>query len=199
MNSHDDVNRSFQASMRSLVKTETPALLNAYDFCDFHTIVDVGGGNGTFLSAILTSCPNVSGVLLDRQNTIELARAEAGGPLPRCEFVAGDYFKEIPAGGNLYILKRIIQSCNDDDAITILKNCRGAMGKNSKVLIIENLLGPPNQHSLATQRDITMLVIVGGMERREEEYRSLLEQADLKLDRVVDTNTNVSILEAHAI
>ncbi len=184
--------------MRSLVNSETAALLNAYDFRRCHTIVDVGGGNGTFLSAILTACPDVSGVLFDRQNTIELARAGAGGPLPRCELVVGDFFKEIPAGGVLYILKRIIHDWNDEDAAAILKSCRRSMDENGTIIIIENLIGPPNQHNLANQRDITMLVIVGGMERREKEYGLLLEEADLALDRVVTTEADVSILEADA-
>ena len=173
--------------------------MNAYDFSSFRKIVDVGGGDGTLLSGILTSCPDVSGILFDRINTIEIAREGAGGALPRCELVAGDFFEDVPKGGDLYILKRIIHDWYDKDAALILRNCRRAMEGKSKLLIMERVVGPPNQPSMANHQDIIMMVIVGGMERRETEYRSLLGQADLKLDRVVETATGVSILEASAI
>ena len=198
LKTHDEVNKRFQSSMRNSTRSDTGAILDAYDFSGFTRIVDVGGGNGTLLSGILCTCPEVAALLFDRANTIELARTGVGGPLPRCEFVAGDFFDEIPAGGDLYTLKRIIHDWESEDAVSILRNCRKAMGENAKLLIIEDLVGPPNRHTLANQRDITMLVIVGGLERRQEEYRSLLEQADLKLDRIFNTETDISILEAHA-
>ncbi len=199
MKNHDDVHKTFQSFMRSLTGFETAAIIDAYEFSRFGMIVDVGGGNGALLSGILRQATGASGILFDRPNAIELAKSGAGGPLPRCELVEGDFFEHVPEGGDAYILKSVLHDWDDDAAGAILRNCRKAMAEGARLLIMENLVGLANQHSIANQRDIIMMVMTGGMERREQEYRQLLEQADLKLDRVVTTNADVSILEAVAL
>ena len=196
---NEEVNQSFQSSMRSFSNYDVAAVLKAYDFSNFNKIVDVGGGNGTTLSAILAKNPDVSGILFDLEGTIDLARAGTGGPLPRCELVTGNFFDEVASGGDLYILKGILHDWYDAEATEILRNCRQAMSGDSKLLIIERLIGPPNQYNRALEQDMTMMVIVGGKERREEEFKLLLEQTGLQLHQTIDTDAGLAILECRPI
>lgn len=185
----------FQTGMRSLTVFESRAAMRAYDFSPFRKVVDVGGGSGSNLSELLAAYPNMSGVLVDLQGSIEMARSGAGGPLPRCEFVVGDFFKDVAAGGDLYILKNILHDWYDDKAAEILRNCRRAMRSDSKLIIIERVMGGPNQHSHASNQDLMMMVVVGGLERREDEFASLVEQAGLRLNQVIETDGDIHVLE----
>ena len=187
--------KSFQAGMRSLTGFEANAVLKAYEFSDIKKVIDVGGGNGTNLSEILRACPNVSGTLFDLESSIQMARDGAGGPLPRCELVVGDFFDEVVEGGDLYILKNILHDWYDEQAIKILENCRRAMKPESRLIIVERLIGAPNYHNNTSNQDLTMLVAVGGLERRAEEFVSLVKKAGLNLDRTIETEADVVIME----
>jgi ubiquinone/menaquinone biosynthesis C-methylase UbiE len=186
----------FHAGMSNRGRVETAAILDAYGFAQQQTIVDVGGGNGGFLSAILASYAEVSAVLLDRASAIEAAKARRGGPLPRCELVTGDFFEGIPTGGDAYVLKRILFDWTDEQALQILKNCRRAMKRDARLLIIEPLIGPPNEQCPAHLFDMTFLVMLHGRLRTVEEYSHLLDQVGFRLQRVVPTESEVSIVEA---
>lgn len=167
--------------MTNLTKPHATAVLNACDFTGLTTVVDIGGGNGTLLAAILQAYPQMRGVLLDRADVLLSARQtlESIGLLPRCELVDGDFFQEVPGEGDAYLLKDIIHDWDDERAITILKNCRHVMSEKSKVLIIERALPPGNSPAPGKLIDITMLTITGGCERTEAEYHDLLVEAGI--------------------
>jgi hypothetical protein len=186
----------FHAGMSNRSRSETAAILDEYIFSAPQTVVDVGGGNGGFLSAILARNNQLSGVLVDQPSAIEAARAERGGPLPRCQLVAQNFFEGVPPGGDTYVVKRVLFDWTDEQALRILKNCRRAMSGDARLLIIEPLIGGPNEQCPAHLYDMTFLVMLHGRLRTADEYSRLLEQAGFKLRRVVPTDSDVSILEA---
>jgi hypothetical protein len=196
LRANPDKEAVFHAGMSNRGRIETAAILEAYKFLGSKTVVDVGGGNGGFLSAILASNDHLSSVLFDQASAIEAAKVGRGGPLPRCKLVAGDFFDGVPSGGDTYILKRILFDWTDEDALRILKNCRRAMNTDARLLIIEPLIGPPNEQCPAHLFDMTFLVMMHGRLRTAEEYSGLLDQAGFRLQRVIPTESDVSIVEA---
>lgn len=186
----------FHAGMSNRGRIEASAFLDAYQFSKPQTVVDVGGGNGGFLSAILARNDHLSGVLFDQASAIAAAKAARGGPLPRCQLVTGDFFSEVPSGGDAYILKRVLFDWTDEQALRILKNCQRVMNGDARLLIIEPLIGPPNEQCPAHLFDMTFLVMLHGRLRTADEYSGLLGQAGFRLQQVVPTESDVSILEA---
>ena len=187
----------FHTGMATKTRIETVAVIEAYDFSKCGTVVDVGGGNGAFLSGMLASCEQVSGVLFDQKSAIEAAKASCGGSLPRCEFVAGDFFEAVPSGGDTYVLKRTLYNWSDEEVVQILKNCRKAMKSETRLLIIEPLIGPPNEQCTGHLSDMNFLLMSGRV-RTEEEYSNLLRQTGFRLQKNVPTESDDSILEAVA-
>jgi hypothetical protein len=188
----------FHAGMSNRGRIETEAVLEAYNFPKSQTVVDVGGGNGGFLSAILARNDHLSGVLFDQPSAIEAARAGRGGPLPRCTLVAGDFFDSVPSDGDTYVLKRVLFDWTDEEAVTILENCRRAMGGDTRLLVIEPFIGPPNEPCPAHLFDMTFLVMLHGRLRTADEYAGLLGQAGFRTERIIPTESEVSLLEATA-
>ncbi len=172
-----------------------PAITEAYD-CGCG--VDVGGGTGAFLSSILTGNDGVSGVLFDVPSAVEAAKEGAGGPLPRCEIVTGDFFEDALPSGDTYVLKSILHNWDDEKATTILKNCRKASEPGARFIIVERLVGPPNELSLTHYYDLTMMVQYMTQERTEDEYGALLQRADIRLERSIATKSPFHVLEAFA-
>lgn len=195
LKSHNEANTSFQEGMKAITRADTAVILKAYDFAAFNTVVDVGGGNGALLSGILSENPRLAGILFDQAATIELARAGAGGKLDNCELVAGDFFNAVPEGGDLYILKSVIHDWPDEPSVAILRNCRRAMGRNAKLLVIDRIVGQPNHESYALIVDLTVLVEHDGQERRQREFEALFDQVGLKLNRVIETESTFHIME----
>ncbi|MBA2446882.1 MAG: methyltransferase, partial [Chloroflexi bacterium] len=196
---HPDVAAIFNAGMTGLTAAVTDAVVAAYDFSPFGTIVDVGGGNGTLMAAILAAHPGPRGIVFDLPHARDgaLERLSAAGPAARCEFVGGDFFESVPTGADAYLLKWIIHDWDDQRSVAILRACRRAMAPGSKLLIVERLLPPGNEPAPdVVLGDILMLVHTGGRERTAAEYRALLEAADLRLARTVATSTPFSVLEA---
>jgi hypothetical protein len=199
LTAHPQVAATFNNGMTGLTSQVTAAVLARYDFGACRTIVDVGGGNGHLLVAILQAFPDLSGTVFDlphcRSGALQyLATAGVAG---RCEFVGGDFFTTIPAGADAYLLKWVIHDWDDSRSIAILRTCRRAMAPGSRLLIIERLLPSGNEAAPdAVFGDITMLVHTGGRERTEAEFRILLEAADLCLARTIATTTPYSLLEA---
>lgn len=186
----------FHAGIGNRGRIEAKSIVDAYDFSIARQVVDVGGGNGAFLSAVVTTHDGVSGVLLDRTTAIDAAKSGRGGPLPRCSFVDVDIFEQVFAGGDIYTLKRLLFDFSDEDAIRILTNCRTAIPQAGRLLIIEVLQGPPNQRDLAHAMDLVFLVLLGGRTRTAEQYAALLDRARFRLVRTVATESDVTILEA---
>lgn len=181
--------------MQSRASFEIPSLLEAYDFSQHKRVMDIGGGNGNFLSAILTRHENLSGTLFDLEPGVNAAKAGRGGPLPRCEFIVGDFFQSIPSGADLLTIKLVLHDWNDDQVVKIMKNCRDAMNRSARMLVIEGIVGDANHFTNANVTDLNMLVGPSGVERRVDEYQRLFGQAGFKLERTIPTTSNVSIME----
>ncbi len=158
--------------------------------------MDVGGGNGAFLSSLLGSHDQVSGVLFDQESAIRAAESGRGGSLSRCELVAGDFFNRVPSGGDTYILKRVLFDWTDEEAVKILENCRKAADGDARLLIIEPLIGSRNEQTPAHLYDITFLVLLTGRVRTVDEYSALLRRAGFRLEKTIPTDSDVSILVA---
>lgn len=197
---HDaDTSEYFHRWMAASIAEVIPEVIRAYPFPRKGTIVDVGGGHGSLLIAVLQQQPGLRGILADQAQILTGARQQVldANLLERCEFEAHDFFVSVPKGGDLYILQRIIHDWNDDDAGRILQNCRSAMGQSAKLLLIEKIM--PTQVSDCpgvALLDLNMLVEVGGVQRTEEQYRRLLASSGLCLHRVVATDSETSVLEA---
>ena len=188
----------FHAGMGNRGRIETAAILDAYDFGDCKKVVDVGGGNGAFLSAIMTTQEQMAGTLFDQPSAIDAAKDGRGGALPRCELVSGDFFDTVPSGGDGYILKRVLFDWTDEETIQILKNCRNAMENGTRLFIIEPLIEAPNEESPAHLYDITFLVMLSGRIRTADEYTNLLGQSGFQFEKIRRTESDVSILMARA-
>ena len=194
---HPDKGRLFDAAMTGVHGRETTAMLESYDFSGIGTLADVGGGNGEVLSSILKAYPNMRGILFDLPAVAERTRAniEAAGLTDRCRVVAGSFFASVPAGADAYLLRHIIHDWDDEKSLTILRNCRTAMGEAGKLLVVEGIVPPGNEPSVSKFFDLAMMVVPGGMERTEEEYRRLFEAAGFRLKRVAPTTSWVSVIE----
>jgi spermidine synthase len=197
MAEHSDEARIFDAAMSSFSSAVAAAVVAAYDFSSSATVVDIGGGDGTLLAAILKANPSLRGVVADLPHVAEGAqrRLEAEGLADRCEVAAGSFFESAPVG-DTYVLKFIIHDWDDQQSAAILRNCRSAMAANGRVLLVEAVIQPGTATSFSKYVDLNMLVMTGGRERTEAEYRALLDSAGLRLTRIIPTCTEMSVLEA---
>ena len=196
---HPEAARVFDAAMTSRTGQETAAVIAAYEWPASATIVDVGGGQGALLAAILARNPDVHGVLFDMPHVIAAARGliEEAGLADRCELAAGAFFQRVPAGGDLYLLKRVVHDWDDERASAILRSCRAAMGDRSRLLVIEHALPPGNAPSWGKLLDLQMLVLTpGGRERDEAGFRALLASTGLRLERIIPAGPTASLIEA---
>lgn len=195
---HPEAQALFGEAMTNLTAIANAAIVSSHQFRPFRKAVDVGGGLGSFLNAILDREPGAEGVLFDLPSVI----AEAGkGPLvarhqDRIRTVAGDFFSDIPAGGDLYLLKFILHDWDDDRSINILANIRGAMAPGGRLAVIEIVLPDGNKPHIGPLMDLNMMVMTGGAERTEEEFRALLTAAGFRVDGVVTTNSPFTVIEA---
>ena len=201
MAQHPEEAANFDEAMADFTKGIAIAVAATYDFSQFGTIVDVGGGNGMFLEAVLKAHPTLRGVLFDMPHVAERAqqRIEAVGLAERCKAVGGDFFLEVPSGGEAYILKHVIHDWGDARAVTILKNCHRAMGPQGKLLIVEGVYPSHIDQSDASRgaasNDVNMLVCTGGRQRSEAEFRSLYGAAGFTLTRIVPIQATSSVIE----
>jgi len=178
----------FDAAMTGVHGGETDPMIDAYDFSQFQTVVDIGGGNGLVLSAILNRHSALKGVLFDLPGVVERTRpdivnTELGD---RCQIVGGDFFTSVSTGGDAYIMRHILHDWDDYQAVAILSNCRKAMNPGGKVLVVETVIPPGNDPNFGKWLDLMMLAI-GGRERTEEQYNRLFSEAGLTLNRIIPT------------
>ena len=186
---------TFHRGMSSLSDMENAPIASAYDFTQFGTIVDIGGGHGGFLIEALKLAPEAKGINYDHAHVLAEARTDE---LPgRWDCVAGDFFESAPAG-DAYLLKRIIHDWTDDVSVKILKNIRAAMPDHAKVLVVDCVIPEGNEPHGGKVLDILMMSALPGRERTEAEFASLFGQSGLKLSRVVETPALLSIVEAVA-
>ena len=189
--------QSFNDAMSSHSGRDADAVIEAYDFAAGHTIVDVAGGHGTLIAKILAAVPGASGVLFDLPQVISGARPAlaAAAVADRCRLIEGNMFESVPAGGDIYILKRALHDWSDEQAVTILRNCRAAIGEEGRVVVIEMVVDPGPEGHLAKFYDLMMMVVASGRERTEAEYGELLHAAGLRLARTIPTLGPLSVIE----
>ena len=173
------------------------SIVSSYDFSQFGRLVDVGGGQGALLEAILLANPKATGVLIDLPSVVEAAIAlRLTEVADRCEVHPGNIFDSVPQGGNAYILKGILHGFDDEDAIKILHNCRQAIQADGRLLVIESVRQEANDPNPQTAfMDLMMLTLVPGRERSKDELEVLLTQAGFELTAVYAT-AGPSIAEA---
>ena len=195
---HPEDASHFNAAMIGYHGEEPSAIVEAYDFSGSGTVVDVGGGSGNLLGTILAANPSLRGVLFERPQVVPDAERnlKAAGVAERCEFVGGDFLEAVPGGGDVYIVSHCIHNWDEASCVRILANCRRAMLPHGRLLIVEAVVSAGDGPDPAKILDLAMLVVPGGQERSEDEYRVLLEKAGFRLTRVVPTRTSASIIEA---
>lgn len=181
----------FDRAMAANTAMTNASILDAFDFGRFSTIVDVGGGNGTLLAAVLSRWPCVRGVLFDQPQVVAGARSLG----ERCEIVAGSFFGSVPDGGDAYVLKAIIHDWEDEEALAILRVVRRAGGT---LLVIERALGGPNENPAAKFSDLNMLVAPGGRERTTDQYAALFDAAGFRLVAETPSASGWSVFEGAA-
>lgn len=194
---HPEASEIFNRGMATATRTSAAAILAAYDFSGLGTIVDVGGGHGELLTAILKAQPSMRGRLFDLPHGIEDARRVIAleGMADRCALVAGSHVVSVPSGGDAYLLKTIIDGEDDERAVVILQNCHRAMAPSGKLILVDWVMPPGNAPCRAMVADIRMLVLTGGVVRTEVELRALFAAAGLRLTTMVPTAAQYSILE----
>jgi hypothetical protein len=173
----------FDAAMLERTAAYAPSVAAGYDFSDLRTVVDVGGGRGILLAAILRAHRHLQGTLFELPAVAAGAGPvlAAAGLTDRCEVVAGDFFRGVPAGADCYLLANVLHDWDDATAAGILASCRNAVTRHGRVLIIERLIpGDPAEAVPALLSDINMLVVSGGRERTNGEYATLLQAAGLR-------------------
>jgi O-methyltransferase/methyltransferase family protein len=178
---------AFDGAMVSRTRIANRSLLDAYDFGRFGTVVDVGGGRGALLAALVDAYPSMQGVLFDQPHVVD--GVELG---ERVRVVAGSFFETVPEGGDAYLLKWIVHDWEDEEATAILRACRRAMGNDATLLVVERELGSPE----SMLSDLNMLVGPGGQERTRDEFAALFEAAGFRLAGSTLTASGNSVIEA---
>jgi hypothetical protein len=150
---------------------------------------------------VLQRYPELKGILFDLGHVIGRAQEylKAHDIDDRCSTIEGNFFESIPEGADAYLFRHIIHDWTDEQSIHILSNCRKVIPDNGRLLIIECVVPPGNEPSLSKDFDITMMIFPGGIERTEEEFRFLFEQAGFQLSSVTPTTSMVSIVEGKPI
>lgn len=198
---HTDASATFDAAMICMTDAQAPAIASAYDFSCMGMIVDIGGGHGQLLAAILRRQPRLRGIVFDLPHVIGGARSQlaALGLSDRCDVLAGSFFDSVPAGADAYILRDIIHDWDDERASIILSHCRSALSERGRVLLVERHIPDNPEAALpALLTDLEMLVNVGGRERSTEEHRALLASSGLRFIRTISLGPAIQhhIIEA---
>jgi hypothetical protein len=198
LHSNTESAATFNQGMTDLSSMLAYAVLMAYDFSAITSIVDVGGGQGGFLKKILEFHPEMAGTVFDLPSTIETTQeymngATCGG---RCTSLGGDFFKDVPAGANAYILCGVIHDWDDDHSLQILKNCHRAMAGNGRVLLVETVVPDTDANCFSKLLDLNMLVMTGGRERTKAEFCTLFDASGYKLTKIIPTIAPQSVIEA---
>jgi hypothetical protein len=196
-----EAGQAFDGAMASYTAATSNAVVGAYDFSRFEKIVDVGGGEGALIAAILRQVPRAAGLTFDLPASAERAQANLGaqGLAGRCEVVGGDFFESVPSGGDAYALKMIVHDWDDGRSINILKNVRRAIRPDGRVLIMEAVIDAANGVGAPGKLlDINMLVMTGGRERTAEEFAALYRASGFELVRIVPAGP-ISVIEGRPV
>lgn len=187
----------FNDAMSGMTAQANEAIHAVYDFAGINTIIDVGGGHGGLITGILKKNPSMRGILFDAPEVIEGARAslQKSDVADRVQLVGGDFFKTVPEGGDAIVMKWIIHDWNDEQSVAIMKNCRHALPENGKLILIEAVVPATSEPHFSKFIDLNMLVMTGGRERTEEEFRELYDASGFRLTRIVPTESPFSVID----
>jgi hypothetical protein len=190
---HPEESRVFDGSMAagSSFFAEVPAV---YDFSGAATVVDIGGGRGVLLAAILGAHPGLRGVLYDADHVVGAAAPflERAGVADRVTLVGGDFVESVPSGGDVYLLSRVLHDWTDEQCHTILRNCRDATTPGARLLIIERVIH--DHPTLALDWDVQMMMMTGGRERTRDEYAALLEPHSFRVSDCLSLPLDVDVI-----
>ena len=194
---HRKAGDTFHEAMTDVSTLISQAVLLAYDFSGIQVLADIGGGYGQFLSAILQVYPAMRGILLDTPTVIAAAhrRLASSGCRQRCTLFPGNLLDVVPQGATAYLMSGVIHDWDDEHAVRILDNCRRAMAPNGKVLVVEIVVPAERESPLSTLLDLNMLVMTGGRERTETDFRRLFDAAGLTLMKIVPTLAPLWVME----
>ena len=198
---HPELNECFNIVTSGVQLRTISALLAAYDFSKLGCLVDVGGGHGNLVAGVLKKHARARGIVFDQPHVVEGAPAalEKAGVGDRCEIVGGSFLESVPGGGDVYVLKHVLHNWDDADCVTILRNCRAAMGPSTAILVLENVIpdGDVKGADALVMLDLHMMAVLGGRERTLAEYRALFDEAGFRFTRCITTREGApSILEA---
>jgi hypothetical protein len=195
---HPEHGQVFDAAMRTQSRSSAPAEIAAHDFGRYNTIVDVGGGTGAMLVALLAAHAKARGILFDQPHVVSAAGAvlEGAGVADRASIEPGSFFKSVPAGGDAYVLRRILHDWPDEECTEILRRCHEAMTPEARLIVIDCVVGPPNEDAPSKFLDLMMLVSAGGRERTEPEWKALFAGGGFALLSVTRATVNSHVLEA---
>jgi hypothetical protein len=191
---HPDESGIFNAAMVGKAQGQIGAIVAAYDFSQFSSIADIGGGRGHLLSAVLAAAPSVHGILYDLPQVIR----EVGTPSNRLTLQAGDFFADALPVCDAYLVMEVIHDWADEESVAILRAIRKAAAPEARVLVIEQIIPDDTGPHWSKMLDIHMLALLGGRQRTRHEYEALFDKAGFRFVREIDTGADISILEAAA-
>jgi hypothetical protein len=196
---HPEAGRLFDSYMKDITAVDARTIAGTFDFSGAATIVDISGGTGVLLATILERNPRSRGVLFDRPDVVAAARSLLPPAISaRITFESGDFFHDVPSGGDVYLMKNILHDWPDEPARAILITCRRNMTRGARLLNIENVVRGPNEPCRGKMMDVQMMVRNGGRNRTEGEFRDLLSATGFDLLRVQATGNGPELLEAVA-
>jgi O-methyltransferase domain/Dimerisation domain len=196
---HPEEQAIFDSAMTGNSRSEAQAVLDAYDFSRFGCVVDVGGGQGVLLKTILLACPATRGILFDQPQVTASADQTLAELEDRCQIVAGSFFDAVPENGDVYIMKVILHDWEDAKSTEILRTCRRAMSPTATLILIERVVGLPNEIPESKFSDLNMMVQYGAMERTRQEFDELLKSGGFEITEVCPTLSPLSIIVAKVI
>jgi hypothetical protein len=190
------LNATFNGWMTRQSEQHNAAVVGAYDFSGLRLVVDVGGGRGATLAAILRANPSLRGILFDLPHVVgERRLPDIADVAERCQIIGGDLLSAVPSGGDCYLLKRVLMDRSDEVAIGVLRKCTDATVEDGRVLVVEMVIVPGDESSISKILDVNMLVLSGGRVRTEAEFRELFAAAGLRLTRMISTVSPNWIIE----
>ncbi|MEG4421607.1 methyltransferase [Microcoleus sp. LAD1_D5] len=195
---NSDAAVNFNEWMKETTREWLLPVLEAYDFSDVKTLVDVGGGIGTLTAVILNANPKLQAILFDREDVVVDANPvlEEAGVADRCQIVGGSFFEAVPPSGDLYLLSRVLLNWDDDQAITILKNCYQAMTAKDRLMIVDFMLPEGKMSPFIGMGSLTLFILGGTFMRTKDEFYHLLSSAGFKVTNMIETKGPVSVIEA---
>jgi hypothetical protein len=203
-----DAGAIFRAVMGTAPAEDYMPIVECWDFTGRGVVADLGGGGGALISAVLKSSANLSGMLVDRQLSIDAAapRFEKEGLADRCKLIVADLLEGVPPGADTYLIKHVLHGYPDEVAVKVLENIRAVIPPDGCLLVIEFVLPDVISHAdpnieTRLMSDLNMLAVTGGRERSGAEWRTLLQRSGFALRRIISVSESspgneMSIIEA---